>query len=269
MSNSGAVGSADVGGSVQSVDRALTILAVLARLGQAGVSEIAAELGVHKSTAFRLVSTLESHDIVEQTEVRGKYRLGLGLVRLAGASSARLDVVQEARQVCRRLAADSGETVNIAVLSEGAALYVDQASGGAGLPSHNWVGQHIPLHATSNGKVLLSGLEPAEVERRLGRPAGDESGDLPAYTHRTVTSRALLLRELETVRSQGYAVAADELEVGLTALAAPVRSAHGDVIASISISGQTFKLPEPRVAELVPVLVAAGAEVSRRLGWDS
>ena len=93
--------------------------------------------------------------------------------------------------------------------------------------------------------------------------------DLPAYTHRTITSRDDLLRELETVRDQGYAVAADELEVGLTAVAAPVRSAHGDVIASISLSGQTFRLPEARVEELVPVVVAAGAEVSRRLGWDS
>src|SRR5919112_4385281 len=135
MSNTGDVGVAEAGAGVQSVDRALTILAVLARLGQAGVSEIAGELGVHKSTAFRLVSTLENHEIVEQTEVRGKYRLGLGLVRLAGASSARLDVVQEARAVCRRLAADTGETVNLAVLSEKAALYVDQASGGVGAPS--------------------------------------------------------------------------------------------------------------------------------------
>jgi DNA-binding IclR family transcriptional regulator len=258
MSNAEA---ADTGNGVQSVDRALTILTVLARVGQAGVSEIAAELGVHKSTAFRLVSTLENHEIVEQTEVRGKYRLGMGLVRLAGASSARLDVVQEARPVCRRLAAESGETVNLAVLSEGSALYVDQVSGGTGLPSHNWVGQHIPLHATSNGKILLSGLEPAEVDLRIV--------ELPAYTHRTITSRTELLRELDVVRAEGYAVAADELEVGLTALAAPVRSAHGDVIASISLSGQTFRLPEARVRELVPVVIAAGADVSRRLGWDS
>ena len=254
-------GGPDGPAGVQSVDRALTILAVLARLGQAGVSEIAAELGVHKSTAFRLVTTLESHEIVEQTEDRGKYRLGMGLLRLAGASSARLEVVQEARPVSRRLAAESGETVNLAVLSERSALYVDQVGGGSGLPSHNWVGQHIPLHATSNGKVLLSSLEPAEVERR--------TADLPAYTHRTVTDPAELLRELETVRTQGYAVAADELEVGLTALAAPVRSAHGDVIASISLSGQTFRLPPDRVAELVPMVVAAGEDVSRRLGWDS
>jgi DNA-binding IclR family transcriptional regulator len=253
--------STESSGGVQSVDRALTILGILARLGQAGVTEIAVELGVHKSTAFRLVTTLETHEFVEQTEERGKYRLGLGLVRLAGASTARLDVVQEARPVCRRLAAASGETVNVAVLSERAALYVDQVAGGSALPSHNWVGQHIPLHATSNGKVLLSGLEPAEVAVRVGA--------LPAYTHRTVTDLPELLGQLETVRAQGYAVAADELEVGLTALAAPVRSAHGDVIASISISGQTFRLPGARVEALVPVVVAAGAEVSRRLGWDS
>ncbi len=125
------------------------------------------ELGVHKSTAFRLVATLESHGMVEQNEDRGKYRLGVGVLRLAGATTARLDVVQEARPICRKLAADSGETVNIAVLSDRSALYLDQVAGQSALQSHNWVGQHIPLHATSNGKVLLSGLS----SRRGRQPA--------------------------------------------------------------------------------------------------
>ena len=151
-------GSSEAPASVQSVDRALTILGILARLGEAGVTEIAGELGVHKSTAFRLVATLERHGMVEQNEERGKYRLGVGVLRLAGATTARLDVVQEARPICRKLAADSGETVNIAVLSDRSALYLDQVAGQSALQSHNWVGQHIPLHATSNGKVLLSGL---------------------------------------------------------------------------------------------------------------
>ncbi|MEZ5192754.1 MAG: helix-turn-helix domain-containing protein [Nocardioides sp.] len=79
------------------MDRALTILEALARQGEAGVTDLARDLGVHKSTAFRLVVTLESHGLVEQTEDRGKYRLGVGLLRLAGATTARLDVVQEAR----------------------------------------------------------------------------------------------------------------------------------------------------------------------------
>ena len=104
---------------------------------------------MHKSTAFRLVATLESHGLVEQTEDRGKYRLGVGLLRLAGATTARLDVVQEARSICRKLAADTNETVNVAVLADHSALYLDQVAGSRALQSHNWVGQHIPLHATS------------------------------------------------------------------------------------------------------------------------
>ena len=160
------------GAGVQSVDRALVILEVLARAGAAGVTEIAAELGVHKSTAFRLVATLEAHRLVEQVDDRGKYRLGVGVLRLAGATTARLDVVQEARSVCRRLAADTGETVNVAVLSESSALYLDQVAGSSALQSHNWVGQRIPLHATSNGKVLLAGLDPSAPRRPARRPGG-------------------------------------------------------------------------------------------------
>lgn len=245
--------------SVQSVDRALTILEMLAREGEAGVTEIAADLGVHKSTAFRLLATLEAHRLVEQDGERGRYRLGVGNLRLAGATTARLDLVTEARPVCRQLAADTGETVNITVRSETSALYLDQVAGSSAVQSHNWVGQHIPLHATSNGKVLLSELDDAELK--------DAVRALPRVTDQTVTSRAKLRSDLERVREDGYAVAVDELEIGLTAAAAPIRSAHGDIIASMSISGPTFRLTEDKLAETIPMLVAAATEVSHRLGW--
>jgi DNA-binding IclR family transcriptional regulator len=246
-------------GTVQSVDRAVSIMEMLARTGESGVTEIAAELGVHKSTAFRLVVALERRGLVEQTEDRGKYRLGMGLLRLAGATTARLDVVQEARPICRKLAADTGETVNLAVLSDRSALYLDQIAGTSALQPHNWVGQHIPLHATSNGKVLLSGLTNDELERTLR--------SLPAFTGTTITNRRALRNVLEQVREQGYAVAVDELEIGLTALAAPIFNAHGDVIASMSVSGPSFRLDEERIDDVVPMLVEAAAEVSHRLGW--
>lgn len=245
--------------AVQSVDRALTILELLARGGEAGVTEVAAQLGVHKSTAFRLVATLEAHRLVEQTGDRGRYRLGVGLLRLAGATSARLDLVQEARPVCRQLAADTGETVNIAVLSESSALYLDQVAGSSALQPHNWVGQHIPLHATSNGKVLLSGLSRKSLDDLLGK--------LPAFTPLTITKKARLREELDRVREQGYALAVDELEVGLTAAAAPIRNAHGDVIASMSVSGPSFRIPADRIEDVVSTLVEAAMEVSHRLGW--
>jgi DNA-binding IclR family transcriptional regulator len=245
--------------TVQSVDRALTILELLARDGEAGVTEIAAGLGVHKSTAFRLLVTLEVHRLVEQVGDRGRYRLGVGNLRLAGATTARLDLVTEARPVCRQLAADTGETVNITVRSETSALYLDQVAGSSALQSHNWVGQHIPLHATSNGKVLLSELSDVELKAALR--------ELPRFTDATIVARARLRDELAKVREDGYALAVDELELGLTAAAAPIRSAHGDIIASMSISGPTFRLDDERLAETVPMLVAAATEVSHRLGW--
>jgi DNA-binding IclR family transcriptional regulator len=247
---------------VQSVERALAILDILARSGEAGVTAIANELGVHKSTAFRLVTTLEQGGLVEQSEERGKYRLGMGILRLAGATTARLDLVQEARPISRRLAGDTGETVNIAVLADRAALYLDQVAGSSSLQSHNWVGQHIPLHATSNGKVLLSGLDDEEVARTIGE-------DLTAYTEATVTDPELLRKELAEVRARGYSTAIDELEVGLTAVAAPIRNAHGDVVAAISVSGPTFRLDEERLGEVVAALLAAAREISYRLGWGS
>lgn len=253
------VSSAVTGAGVQSVDRALGILEVLARTGESGVTEIAVELGVHKSTAFRLVATLEAHRLVEQTSDRGRYRLGMGILRLAGATTARLDLVQEARPISRQLAADTGETVNIAVLAESSALYLDQVAGSSALQPHNWVGQHIPLHATSNGKVLLCGLDDAALDAVLGK--------LATYTPHTITGRSQLREELDRVREQGYAVAIDELEVGLTAIAAPIRNAHGDVVASMSVSGPSFRLPEERVAEVVRQVLGAALEVSHRLGW--
>lgn len=246
-------------GTVQSVDRAVTILELLAKHGSLGVTDLARELEVHKSTASRLVAALERRSLVEQVEERGKYRIGVGILRLAGATSARLELVQQARPVCRELADTTGDTVNLVTLDSGAALYIDQISGVSTLSSYNWVGQRIPVHATSNGKVLVSEMAPAQLRRTVR--------ELTPYTPRTVTSRAAFEAELVKVRAQGYAVARDELDIGLTALAAPVRNAHGEIVASISVSGPTFRMGQEHLQGLTATVRSAADEVSARLGW--
>jgi DNA-binding IclR family transcriptional regulator len=254
-----AEGPVDGPSTVQSVDRAITILEILARQGEVGVTELAGELGVHKSTAFRLVAALERRSLVEQPHGRGKYRLGTGILRLAGATTSRLDLVQESHGVSRLLAQQVGETVNLAVLSDGAALYMDQVAGSSALQAHNWVGQRIPLHATSNGKVLLSGLDPASLSVH--------AGELRRFTANTITSVQALGRELEEVRTRGYAIAVDELEIGLTAVAAPIRNSNGDTIASMSVSGPTFRIDARRLPQLAHAVMRAAEDVSLRLGW--
>jgi DNA-binding IclR family transcriptional regulator len=245
---------------VQSVDRAVAILEILARDGEAGVTEVARELDVHKSTASRLLAALDRRELVTQDTARGKFRLGVGIVRLAGAASARLDVVQESRPVCRALAQQVGETVNLAILSGRDALYLDQVAGPAALSPHNWAGQRIPLHATSDGKVLLAYLPAAELSEYLTPP-------LPRFTKHTMTAIDEFPRLLAEVRRRGFATAVEELEAGLTAIAAPVRNAEGKVIASVSASGPSFRIPADRIPALAAAVRRAADEVSRRLGW--
>jgi DNA-binding IclR family transcriptional regulator len=246
-------------GPIQSVDRAAAILEILARDGDAGVTEVARELGVHKSTASRLLAALDRRELVTQDTARGRFRLGVGIVRLAGAAARRLDLVQESRPVCRALAQEVGETVNIAILSGRDALYLDQVAGPAALSPHNWAGQRIPLHATSDGKVLLAYLPPHEIAEHLM--------PLPRFTDHTITTGSGLARALAEVRQHGYATAVEELEEGLTAVAAPVRNAEGRVIASISTSGPSFRIPADRIPALAGSVRRAAAEISRRLGW--
>lgn len=252
-------GSTSHSAAVQSVDRAVTILELIARRGTLGVTELAQEIGVHKSTVSRLVATLERRDLVAP-DPGGKIRLGPGLMRLAGAAGARLDVAQEARPVARLLATQTQETVNLVVMGRGAALYVDQVvAPGAAAPNYNWVGQHAPLHATSNGKMLLCELPDEELVSVVG--------ELPAFTGRTVTDLDALRADLALARERGWTVVRDELDIGLTAVAAAVRNVHGEISASLSVSGPTYRMDAERLEEIRPLLLAAAADISARMGW--
>lgn len=245
---------------MQSVDRALIVLEILARLGEAGVTEIAAELDVHKSTASRLLSSLEDRDLVEQLQDRGKYRLGVGILRLANAVSGELDVVQQGRDICQRLAADVGETVNVAVRRSRYVVNVDQARGPSAVGTHNWVGELTPLHATSSGKVLLASM-PARMRRELLGAA-----PLTRFTDRTITSVDELERQLDAVADDEWVLSVGEFEAGLNAVAAPIRDHGGVAIAALSVSGPVYRLDEARMQEIGPKIASSAAEIGRRMG---
>jgi DNA-binding IclR family transcriptional regulator len=247
-------------GGVQSVDRAVAILDLLAERSEAGVTEIADAIGVHKSTASRLLASLEAGRLVEQTTHRGSFRLGFGLMRLAAPVSGRMDVTREGLPVLEALAAEVGETVNLAVLRGTDVVNLEQVRGPATITTVNWVGQPTPLHATSSGKVLLAAFAPDDLAAFLARP-------LPRFTPQTITEAPELERELVRVREQGYATTTEELELGLDAVAAPVRDAGGRVVAAISVSGPVYRLDAARMAEVAPAVVAAAADLSRRLGY--
>jgi DNA-binding IclR family transcriptional regulator len=246
--------------TVQSVDRALLVMEILATLGQAGVTEIAAELGVHKSTVSRLISALEARGYVEQLSDRGKYRLGFAIARLARSTSAQLDLVKQSQPACDALALESGETTNLAVLDGDRIVNIAEAIGPAGIALRTWVGQSCAAHTTSSGKVLLAALDRAELRERLGTR-------LESFTDHTLTTRAALEAELDVVRKQGWASVREELEVGLNAVAAPVYDADAQVVAALSVSGPSYRLGEDAFESTAKRTIAAAESISRRLGW--
>lgn len=246
--------------AVQSVDRALLVLEILAAAGQAGATEIAAELGVHKSTVSRLIAALEARGFVEAASERGKYRLGYAIARLARAGSGHLDLVKLSQDVCDALAPDVGETVNLAILDGARIVNIVEAIGPEQITLRSWVGQSCPAYATSSGKVLLAGLDPADLRSRLG-------DTLDSFTDNTVIELADLERELATARERGWASVAEELEIGLNAVSAPVYDANSKIIAALSVSGPAYRLSPDRFAEIAKKAAAAADAISRRLGW--
>jgi len=245
---------------VQSVDRAISVLELLARNGESGITEIAGELGVHKSTASRLLSVLEARGLVEQLGERGKYAIGFGIVRLAGAATGRMDLAKLGRQSCQALAETIGETVNLAVADDGVAINISQARGSAAITTQNWTGQRTPLHATSSGKVLLANLPEAERKRLMRRK-------LEQYTPRTTTDPDTLAAELDRVREDGYAACYEELELGMHAVAVPIHGPGGEVVAALSASGPAYRLSKQRVRQIVRPMIEAAQELSEQLGY--
>lgn len=245
---------------VQSVDRAIAILYLLAERGAAGVTEVAAALGVHKSTAFRLIAALEAGNLVEQDGERRKYHLGRGVLRLAGATAGRLELPTESRPVCRQLAADLGEAVNVAILDGDEATNILQEYGRSSITGRNWIGQRTPLHATASGKVLLAGMDAVALKEFLG-------SRLHRYTPSSVTRPTALEAELTRVREQGWACTTEEFEIGLNAVAAPVHGPTGEVVAAVGVSGPSYRLTVESFPAVAEQVIAGARQISARLGF--
>lgn len=239
---------------LQSADKALSILAAFSESRpDAGVSELAAELGVHKSTVSRLLVALERRGLVRREGDR--FAPGPELVRLGALALGRLPLASVAREPLARLAEETGETVNLAVRRGDSALNVHQVQTAHLVGLTDWTGRALPLHATANGKVLL-----AFGDGALPR-------DLPGLMPKTITERRTLRAELEDVRRAGFAVATEELELGLHAAAAPVFDAAGACVAAVSISAPAYRLPEGELPAAGERCGRTAGEVSAALGY--
>ncbi|MGH8793788.1 MAG: IclR family transcriptional regulator, partial [Stackebrandtia sp.] len=236
------------------------VLEFLAANEWSGVTDVGAKLGVHKSTAFRLLNTLESRGLVEQHVDSGKYRLGFGIVTLANSVTHGPDITRQAQSGCRWLSEQTEETVTLQILEDGEAVTIDQIMSTSTVASRSWLGRRTPLHCTSPGKVFLAHLPEDRKDEII-------DGPLERYTDFTITDSRQLRTEIEQVRANGYATTVDEYEEGLSAAAAPVCAADGEVMAAIGLSGPSYRLDADQLRHLTPVICEAAQMASISDGY--
>ncbi|MFF7363564.1 IclR family transcriptional regulator C-terminal domain-containing protein [Streptomyces sp. NPDC008125] len=239
----------------QTVDRALSILPLLAE-GPADLGRVADRLGVHKSTALRLLRTLREHGLVYRQEDQ-RYRLGARLFALAQEAVENLDVREIAHPHLVELNEICGHTVHLAVYEEGEVLYIDKVDSRYPVRMYSRIGKTVAMSVAAVAKLLLADLP--EPERRTVA----ERLDYPSYTSRSTPHAAAFLRELATVREQGWATDLGGHEESINCVGAPIRGADGRVVAAMSVSAPNVLVTAEELLALLPLLRRTADAISR------
>ena len=225
-----------------------------------GISNLARRLGLGKSTVHRLASTLVAAEFLERNPETGAYRLGLALFELGMLVRRKMSFVNEARPYLRALMERTGEAVHLTVLDHRSVLYVNNLASPQAIRMQSNLGARVPAHCCSEGKVLLAHAAPETLEQLL-------AAGLAPRTPKTIVRPQRLRDELALVRTRGFALDDEELEIGLRSAAAPIRDHRGDVIAAVSIAGPVQRVSKKTLQRFASEVVAAGRAVSQRLGY--
>ncbi len=238
------------------LEKGLEVLEALADLEEIGLSELARRLGLSAPTVFRMLATLVACGYVQKLP-SGRYRLTLKSWEIGAKAVRRITLRDVARPFLERLVADAAETVHLSVAQGDGIVIIDKLDCRHPVRVDTFVGQRAPAHGSATGKAILA-FEPKE---RLDALLPDP---LPAYTARTITSRAAFERELRGVRRLGWARNREEWRREVCALAVPIRGDAGAVVAALSVTVPTPRFTADAVrSRLLPALMREGAALSR------
>ncbi len=245
---------------IQSIERAFTILETVAANSEGiGVTEIAQQVRLPKSTVSRLITTLEAIEIVEREEDGDAFSIGPGLIALAAQAPTSRHLQTAARSFLLELAEATGETVNLGVPDGDQILFVDQVNSQYHIQIQDWTGYRFPLHVTSGGKLFLAHRSKKRRDAYLTR-------SLQEFTEDTITDPAELRQELMDIRQQGYAWARGESEEKMVGLGVPIWDADNKLIAAVSVGGPAFRFPpEGQVDETVNLVREIGQKITASL----
>jgi IclR family transcriptional regulator, acetate operon repressor len=242
-----------------SVERIAAALDIVADRGWVSAADLAAGMGVDRSTGWRIARSLERIGWLHHDPLRGRYRLGLPLFELGTRVLDTIDVRDEARRVMTELVASTGESVDLAIRDGDSVVFIDNIDATHEVRAFTRSGQRARLHATAAGKVFLAHLPPEELAGYVARP-------LPADTPATITDPGALVAAVEATRRQGWALNRGELHVEAGALAAPVLDAAGACVAALGLNVPLSRFDDDRVQALGAELLDATARLSPAIG---
>ena len=247
--------------SVQSLDRAFDILELLAREQQPmSLVDISRALDLHKSTVYRLLSSLKDRGYIEKSASNNLYRLGLGFIELSSLFLNKVEIKTEAGPYLQQLSQDLGRTVYLAIMQDNEVAYVDKYEQFNSLRKYSVIGQRKPLYSTSLGKALLFDRTEHEIRDLLSDTR------LKRYTDTTITTLNGLIEEIDRSRARGYSRDNQEMVPGEQCIGAPIYDYRNNVIAAISVAwnGEFTTFDEEKVAFRVR---EAAKDISLRLGY--
>lgn len=245
---------------VRSVVKITSLFEALAKQDEMGLTEISKSIRVHKSTAYRFLTSLKELGYVKQNPETEKYSLSLRLFEVGAEVLARLNEREEARPVMKRLAEQTEETIHLGMLDQDEVVYIDKIDSPQTLRMYSQIGRRSPAYCTGIGKVLLAWAPPEITNRLLGK------GTLYRFTEHTIIEPYLLKERLHHIREHGYGEDNEEHEAGICCVAAPIRDMRGEVTAAISIAMPKLRFQTERLAYLRKLVIEATREISSRLG---
>jgi DNA-binding IclR family transcriptional regulator len=201
----------------------------------------------------RLLSALEEEGAVDQIEIGGDYRLGSGLVDLAGAAAPGRNLIAAARPHLLDLTDQTGETSGVAVLEDKSVLYLDHVESEEEVLVRSWTGEMLPLHVVPSGLALLAGQDDEFVGKYLSRK-------LKRSTPKTVIDRDEVRSRLDTIRSNGFLWVHAEFDESINSVAAPVKGDSGETVAAIHVHGPAYRFPDDGQDKVIADLVKQAAE---------
>ena len=250
-------------GSVQALDRALTLLDILAKGDGIPLSDLAREASLAPSSAYRLLQTLAARGYVEFLERDQLWAIGVEAFRTGMAFQRRYSIASVGRGMMSDLVQASGETANIAIFEAGEIVFVAQIESQEPIRAFFRSGERRAAHASGIGKALLAEMPRRAVERVIA------SRGLERFTAATITEPAALFAELARTHVRGWALDDEERNPGMRCIAAAIFNEFGDPVAGLSISGPVARLGNDAVARLGPMVTAAAAEITRLVGGVS